>query len=334
MGLDDPAIANALMMSLTLAANGDLVDAEFLRYKDRAMQRINKNIICASQDSIHAAICAILLLIGVEWRLGVKPHVEVHFSGLQQLLKLCNDRSIFICDGIKRAVFWQDLMSALTTGTARTVAHDAFPELHWKRDTVTSHYLLSSGFAQRRWMFSEDLVHILEDIRALQQLRTLPEFNPPDALHVRHVDNQQAWIESRLYDMHALTDSANHFTRSCILTAYLITYELFSEIWAAELIPGHCAAMLLRHLDDAQHCLNWVGHEELLTWMLFVGGTFASSSAIRRQYAALIHGPYRAKVACHFLCWDNLQILLKTFFWSDTLFNARAKQFWDASCTC
>jgi hypothetical protein len=149
---------------------------------------------------------------------------------------------------------------------------------------------------------------------------------------VRQLDNQQAWIESRLHHCYCAADSSNYALTSCIIAAYLCAYSLFAEVWAARWIPSHCSSRLLRSLQQAENSDCWVGHEELLMWLLITGGTFAEPGASRSEYAVLLHGNHHARIAHLLTSWSDVQELLKTFIWSQFLFCARGKEFWEACC--
>ncbi|KAF2098962.1 hypothetical protein NA57DRAFT_66183 [Rhizodiscina lignyota] len=331
-GLDDPAATNALMLSLLFAANEGKVDTEFLACKNQAIQHINNKIACPLENSIEATIGSILLLIGVESRLGVRSHVQIHLQGILQLLGFCNSRQIYLCDGIKRAIFWQDLNAALTTGTERILSHGIFPELEWRRDPFCfSLYTLPAGFGIHSELFPEELIEILEDIHALQQIRSLTDMHG-DAVSVQQLDNQQAWIESRLYYCYRATDRTDFVLLGCVMAAYLCTYMLFAEIWGGQWIPSFCSSQLLRALQLTENSSYWDGHEDLLVWLLVTGGAFAQPAFNRSEYTVLLHGSHHAGIAPFLSSWPDVQDILQNFIWSERLFSARGKAFWEACC--
>ena len=65
-GFSDPALSNAVMLALSVAASEYNVTQECLSYKSRAISYINQKIQYTQNYSISATIGAILLLIGVE----------------------------------------------------------------------------------------------------------------------------------------------------------------------------------------------------------------------------------------------------------------------------
>lgn len=64
-GLSDPALSNALMLSLALAATDGRVDLECLGYQGQAMKFIRKKMTSLDEAATESTIGAILLLAGV-----------------------------------------------------------------------------------------------------------------------------------------------------------------------------------------------------------------------------------------------------------------------------
>jgi hypothetical protein len=81
-------------------------------------------------------------------------------------------------------------------------------------------------------MLSPEFVEVLEDIHALQWIRDTSDY-PSDAVQLLHIDNRQAWIESRLF----LLPRTSLLLECCYLACYLCTYTLFSEIWQSGMLP-------------------------------------------------------------------------------------------------
>ena len=70
IGLDDPALMNALMLTLAFASNGGNTNAECLAYKGQAISHINQKIGFPEVTATDSTILAILLLVGIEARLS------------------------------------------------------------------------------------------------------------------------------------------------------------------------------------------------------------------------------------------------------------------------
>ncbi|KAF4946498.1 hypothetical protein FGADI_11136 [Fusarium gaditjirri] len=114
-GLVDPALLNAVMLSLAFTANGGVVNKECLVYRGQAIQHIRERISMPEKAVSESTIGAILLLVGVEARLGTTSQVQLHMSAIQYLLNACEPVVVTLTQGIKRAIFWQDLNSSIMT---------------------------------------------------------------------------------------------------------------------------------------------------------------------------------------------------------------------------
>lgn len=110
-----------------------------------------------------------------------------------------------------------------------------------------------------------------------------------DSTSIIHMDNYQAWVESRLYSHFLAADENNEIVICCILTLYLCPYMLFTEIWAGHFIPSHISAKLLRVLRQARRDVLWEDHKDALLWCTVVGGTFAQLGVTRSEYILLLH---------------------------------------------
>jgi hypothetical protein len=65
MNFEDPALLNALMLTLGFAINGR-IDLECMFYKSRAIEYLNNKIKRPNDAATEVTICTILLLVGVE----------------------------------------------------------------------------------------------------------------------------------------------------------------------------------------------------------------------------------------------------------------------------
>ncbi|TXC04536.1 hypothetical protein FocTR4_00000173, partial [Fusarium oxysporum f. sp. cubense] len=155
-GLVDPALLNAVMLSLAFTANGGVINKECLVYRGQAMQHIRERI------------------IGVEARLGTTSQVQLHMGAIQYLLNACQPVVVNLTQGIKRAIFWQDLNSSIMVGSKRIVDHTTFTELQWQRDSIAPDFFeLPPGFQVRSHLFSPEFLDIVRDIHALQCIRNI-----------------------------------------------------------------------------------------------------------------------------------------------------------------
>lgn len=65
-GLVDPALLNAVMLSLAFAVTGGSINRECLGYQGQAITRIREKMSCLDEATSESTIGAILLLAGVE----------------------------------------------------------------------------------------------------------------------------------------------------------------------------------------------------------------------------------------------------------------------------
>ncbi|KAF5250660.1 hypothetical protein FOXYS1_14857 [Fusarium oxysporum] len=144
-GLIDPALLNAVMLSLAFTANGGVMNEECLIYRGQAIQHIREKI------------------IGVEARLGTTSQVQLHMGAIQYLLNACEPVVVTLTQGIKRAIFWQDLNSSIMVGSKRIVDHTTFTELEWQRDSIAPDFFeLPPGFQSN---VTAQLLREVENIR-------------------------------------------------------------------------------------------------------------------------------------------------------------------------
>ncbi|KAF5676905.1 nucleoside diphosphate sugar epimerase [Fusarium heterosporum] len=171
-GLTDPALLNAVMLSLAFAASGGVVNKECLVYQGQVIHNIRERMSSLDTAVSESTIGAILLLVGVEACLGTKSQVQLHMQAVNILLTGSQKTGASLTEGIKRAIFWQDLNSSILVGSTRIVDHNTFTELGWTRKSVDQDFFkLPLGFQIRSSLFSEEFTEIIKDIHALQQIR-------------------------------------------------------------------------------------------------------------------------------------------------------------------
>ncbi|KAI0128008.1 hypothetical protein BJ170DRAFT_628064 [Xylariales sp. AK1849] len=328
-GLDESSLSNALLMALAFAANGWTMNVECLAHKNRSIQAVNEKMATIREATKPSTIGAILLLVGIEYRMGVRANVEIHMRGIRQILRLCQSDKIFLPDGIKRAVFWQDLNAALMTGSERLFDHCTFPELNWQRDPLLSLPVAPVGFQQRAGIMGENLMSIIEDVHALQVLCDFPAQVTYEPVAMLHIDNQQAWIESRLHWCWKEAKDAVHLRQCCILATYLYTFDSYAEIWCSSMIPLHCSSQLLGLLQQETSIEAWDGHEDLLLWVFMVGAGIIPPGDIRDAYTVLLRDTFRAQLSPLVETWTRTETLLKKFLWSGKVLEQRWHSFWE-----
>jgi len=68
----------------------------------------------------------------------------------------------------------------------------------------------------------------------------------------------------------------------------------------------------------------------LLLWLLFVSGTFGATEEVKANYRHLLRQNHGTRFRGLYNTWDELQIILKSFIWSDRSFEEQATAFWEA----
>lgn len=114
-----------MLLAATFAVAGGVLNEECLRYQTETMRSIRKRIEHSVPAVTTSTLGAMLLLAGVEvktyfprnlvrpmlmcsmqMRLGMRPQVELHLRAVRRLLETCKQRSSYLTDDIKRAIFW------------------------------------------------------------------------------------------------------------------------------------------------------------------------------------------------------------------------------------
>lgn len=329
-GLVDPALLNAVMLSLAFAVTGGSIDRECLGYKGEAINYIRAKMGVLDEATSESTIGAILLLAGVEARIGMTSQVQLHMGAVQLLLETCQKEGIFLTSGIKRAIFWQDLNSSILARSIRIVDHNTFAELQWTRNQFPpSFFRLPPGFQERSHLLTKEFIEVLEDIHALQCIRELPRFTKGDVMQMALINNHTASIQSRLVGLPALSPAVE----CCHFAAYLCSVMLCCTVWCALVIPSHVSSQLLYKLQEANDNHTWDDHPALLLWLLYIGGAFAPAGIVRSNYVILLRSNYSTRFVNLYKSWPELLRVLEQFTWSEKAFMSPVRAFWEETLT-
>ncbi|KAJ5523743.1 N-ethylmaleimide reductase [Penicillium frequentans] len=325
-GLDDHALLSAIMLTYAYATTAGSIDRECLRYQGEVLSAIRQRMSSPNTVTKVSTLGAILLLAGIEARLGLPRQVQLHMGAIKQLLDVCRRTGVYLSDGIKRAIFWSDLNASVMTGSSRVVDHTTFSELQWRRDPFSpSYFILPPGFQSQSYLLDRDFVEVLKDVSALQCIRDSALFSREDVISMAHIDNHQASIQSRLMSL----PTCSLVAECCHLAAYLCSTMLRCRIWRASTIPSHLSLQLLCKLQQANDDSIWDGRPGLLAWLLHIGGSFAPLGTIRSEYVALLQINRRTRLRGLYTSWPELLEILKQFIWSDKAFMSQVKAFWE-----
>lgn len=323
--LDDPALLNAVMLTFAFAVTGGNMDQECVGYQNQVLATVRERISSPETALSLPTLGAILLLAGIEARLGMRWQVQLHMGAIRRLLEMSQSRTIYLTDGIKRAIFWQDLNSSIMTGSDRIIDHTTFGELQWTRDPFTPNFfVLAPGFQKRIRLFPEDFIEVLKDIHALQCVQDFPGYTCQNPIEMLRVDNQQASIGSRLVDLPKLSP----VLEACHLAAYLSACMLCSKVWRHSVIPSHVSQHLLRSLQGSSDDPFWNDDPELVIWMLHLGGSFSPKGTIRSEFKTLLKN-HASRFTGMYGSSAELIEVMKPFIWSEKAYRAQVEEFWE-----
>ncbi|KAI1122969.1 hypothetical protein F5Y10DRAFT_286608 [Nemania abortiva] len=324
-GLVDPALLSAVMLTLAFSAAGGSINRECLGYRGQAISYVRERMSSPGEATSEATIGAILLLAGVEARLGMTSQVQLHMEGVRLLLGICQRENVQLNGGIKRAIFWQDLNSSILSGSSRIVDHKTFSELRWTRDSFPqSYFRLPPGFQMRSHLLSKNFIEVLEDLHALQCIRNATSSKLCEALTMAYINNHSAFVQSRL----AALPNLSSVVACCRLAAYLCSTMLSCKIWCALVIPFHVSSRLLSELQKANDDPVWNDHPDLLLWLLYTGGAFAPAGVVQSNYVALLRSN-SSRCGHLYASWPVLLETVKRFIWSEKAFRAHFRAFWE-----
>lgn len=200
-------------------------------------------------------------------------------------------------------------------------------------------FTLPPGFAAKTHLFDDELVEILEDLNSLRYISDSidPCYRTPET--ILHLDNQQGWIESRLEEYRRRCLGRNHVLDCALIVTYLCAYLMYTDIWSNNFIPEQCSSHLLRKLQKIP-AIEWTGNEDMLLWILCMGGAYASRGVVRSQYADLVNETYHTQLQplIRTPAWDDVESCLRMFIWSERSFGGPGMVFWaetrEASGSC
>jgi aminoglycoside phosphotransferase (APT) family kinase protein len=109
-----------------------------------------------------------------------------------------------------------------------------FAEMRWQRDLFSpGSFVLPTGFEKRAHLFTRDFVDVLKDLHALQTTRDSQLWVTEDTVTMMHIDNQQAWIQSKLTDL----SRQRNIQEYCRLAAYICACMLCCKVYRFSTIP-------------------------------------------------------------------------------------------------
>ena len=285
-GLMDEAVCTGLALNISFAANHWQWNVECICYMNDLVRSINRKVASARTATEEITIGAVLLLVSIEKRNGNRSAIEWHMNGIVRILQLRNSLTASLSPGIKRALFWQDLTSTELIGTPRLFGLQTFPDTFGtKSQLVGSTIQLASGFERIREILSVDIESVLEDLQSVSRdvCDYLDIHEDMQMLTKIRLDDQQAWIESRLVDLQPEARKLGLITECIRLAAFVCTYFLDVSSWSSNFVPSHLSKHLLLHLQETLTFCFWDTHIDLLLWLVTMG-FYAAPTEMVPQY--------------------------------------------------
>jgi len=358
--LTDNTLFHALSLVLALEANNHLPNYETLYHRGKVLEFLKLSL--GNAPSLQS-ITAILILISYEYRVqDTRPAAAIHIRGLQTVLRqfdilACGYRSAQI-QKTQRALFWQDIMCSLATGTPRLLRFDVDDVFARLRDdkNYQQYFALPEGFRIHIDDRPATSVRVFADLNALcclvdtvHRQKRLPgrsaDTDADDATvpiplmedlddEGYPLSNVQANLQIRLVDLLSETRSGPQkektlIYRACLFAAYLCTYRLSSGIWEGYFAPETCVAEILNCMENfTRHMSPWRLAPDISFWLLLVAGGLTKSRA-NRSRAVLLVQRYRCFYPSDYSQdWEIVEGKLKEFVWCEHTMKQKIYQFW------
>lgn len=358
--LTDNTLFHALSLVLALEANNHLPNYETLYHRGKVLKSLKLSL--GNAPSLRS-ITAILILISYEYRVqDTRPAAATHIRGLQTVLHqfdvLASGYKSSQIQQTQRALFWQDIMCSLATGTPRLLQFDVDDVFaHLREDKNHEQYFaLPEGFKIHIDSWSAMSVRVFADLNALcclvdtvhRQKRLPGRSADTDADDTTvpiplmedlddegyPLSNAQANLQIRLVDLLSETRTGPQkehtlIYRACLFAAYLCTYRLSSGIWEGYFAPEKCVAEILNCMENfTRHMSPWRLAPDISFWLLLVAGSLSKSRANRSRAVFLVQR-YRCFYPSDYSQdWEIVEGNLKEFIWCEHTMKQNIYQFW------
>lgn len=89
------------------------------------------------------------------------------------------------------------------------------------------------------------------------------------------------------------------------------------------------SSQLLDQLQMTEKDAIWDNHSDLLLWLLFIGGIFASPGPVRSRYIDLLRKNISMRFSTVYNARSRTLEIMRKFIWSDRAFISEASIFWE-----
>lgn len=94
-------------------------------------------------------------------------------------------------------------------------------------------------------------------------------------------------------------------------------------------MQSYLSSKLLDQLQKAEKDTIWDQHSDMLLWLLYIGGTFASPGSVRSRYIDLLRANMIARFSMIYSTPSRILEILRQFIWSDVAFSPDASRLWE-----
>ncbi|RFN51878.1 hypothetical protein FIE12Z_3839 [Fusarium flagelliforme] len=358
--LTDKTLFHALSLVLALEANNHLPNYETLYHRGKVLESLKLSL--GDKPSLQC-ITAILILISYEYRVrDTRPAAATHIHGLQTLLHqfdvLASGHTSARMQKTQRALFWQDIMCSLATGTPRLLQFDVDDVFAHLRDdkNYRQYFTVPEGFKIHTDGWPATSVRVFSDLNALcclvdtvhgqtrlpgrsadldgdDMIVSMPLMEDLDD-EGYPLSNAQANLQIRFVDLLSETRTLPQqeqilIYRACLFAAYLCTYRLSSGIWEGYFAPEKCVAEILNCMDNfTRHMSPWKLAPDISFWLLHVAGGLTKSKLNRNRAVVLVQR-YRCFYPSDYSQdWEIVEGKLKEFIWCEYAMKAKCYKFW------
>lgn len=238
-------------------------------------------------------------------------------NGIGRILQLRKDVNKPLSTGIERALFWQDLYAQELVQIPRHFCLEMFPDLYWERDhSSSSIFHLPPGLEQSNDILSLNFRTVLEDLYGVS-LYVYDHSSDCESMETTakiQMDNQQAWIESRLVNLQQEAQTLGLVAECIRLAALICAYCLDMSTWASNFIPSQLSQKLLLNLQHTISFCLWEARTGVFLWLILVG-FHAARPELKAQYRQFVYAlsigfTQRAETTS-----GLVQSVMKNFIW-------------------
>lgn len=249
-------------------------------------------------------------------------------------MKICKERNVVLVERVQKALFWQDLLSCLMSGTGRVMRHGDFVDFRIKRRSDwEGKYVVPPGLATVCQGWADEFVVVLEDLNALCARideECVQDTTPVDILPI---ENYQASLESRVVD--CISDFRKSgipddpLQEACMYATYMCIYKLSLGVWEGCYIPEVCVSQIFRCVTLLVQDSRINQCRGICLWLLCFAGMMTTRKEARQRVCELIHTIMDPDTGIKTNDWTTARYVMRQFIWCNYAFEQPVRDFWN-----